>query len=115
MGGRGVAPMLLAGAEATAVARGRRAMRLEAHVSNHAAISRYRKSGYGECGRMRRYYEDGGDALRFQKRLVPNLPALAAAPPHFHQSTAVTLRPACLLIARGWAPRKLKPAADVPL
>jgi ribosomal protein S18 acetylase RimI-like enzyme len=113
MGGRGVAPMLLAAAEATAAARGCRAMRLEAHVSNHAAISRYRKSGYGECGRMRRYYEDGGDALRFQKRLVPTLPALAAAPPYFHQSTEFTCGPACIMMALGWADRSFKPAADV--
>ena len=38
--------------------------------TNHAAIARYRKSGYREFGRHRGYYEDGGDALRFEKRLV---------------------------------------------
>src|SRR5262249_49751551 len=46
MGGRGVGAMLLAAAEAAAVARGCRAIRLEVHMTNHAAISRYRKSGY---------------------------------------------------------------------
>ena len=61
--------MLLAAAEAAALARGCRAIRLEVHVTNHAAIARYRKSGYREFGRLRRYYEDGGDALRFEKRL----------------------------------------------
>jgi len=83
MGGRGVGAMLLAAAEAAAVARRCRAIRLEVHVTNHAAISRYRKSGYKQFARHRGYYEDGGDALRFEKRLVPNLPALALAPPYF--------------------------------
>jgi [ribosomal protein S18]-alanine N-acetyltransferase len=73
MGGRGVAPMLLEAAEAAALARDCRAVRLEVHATNHAAISRYRKSGYREFGRLRRYYEDGGDALRFEKRLAPQL------------------------------------------
>ena len=41
------------------------------HETNHAAISRYRKSGYREFGRHAAYYEDGGDALRFEKQLVP--------------------------------------------
>ena len=54
MGGRGVAPMLLEAAEAAALARGCRAIRLEVHQTNHAAISRYRKSGYREFGRHAR-------------------------------------------------------------
>ena len=66
-----------------ALARGCRAIRLEVHETNHAAISRYRKSGYREFGRHRRYYEDGGDALRFEKRLVPNLAALSPRRPIF--------------------------------
>ncbi len=70
-GGRGVAPMLLDAAEEAALARGCRIMRLEVHDANHAATSRYRKSGYREFGRYRAYYEDGGDALRFEKRLAP--------------------------------------------
>jgi ribosomal protein S18 acetylase RimI-like enzyme len=110
MGGRGVAPMLLAAAEAAAVARGCRAIRLEVHVTNHAAISRYRKSGYREFGRICGYYNDGGDALRFEKRLVPNVFALAAAPPYFHQTTEFTCGPACIMMALAWADRKFKPA-----
>jgi ribosomal protein S18 acetylase RimI-like enzyme len=110
MGGRGIGPMLLAAAEAAAVARGCRAMRLEVHLANHAAISRYRKSGYKEFGRFRQYYEDGGDALRFEKRLTPDLPALKAAPPYFHQTTEFTCGPACIMMALAWADRKFKPA-----
>ena len=110
MAGRGIASMLLAAAEAATAARGCRAIRLEVHVANQPAISRYRKSGYREFSRVRHYYDDGGDALRFEKRLIPNLPALAAAPPYFHQTTEFTCGPACIMMALGWADRNFKPA-----
>src|SRR5437899_2097193 len=71
MGGRGVGAMLLAAAEAAAAARGCRTIRLEVHVTNHAAISRYRKSGYQQFARQRGYYEERGDPVRCEKRLVP--------------------------------------------
>jgi len=110
MGGRGVGPMLLEAAEAAALARDCRAIRLEVHETNHAAISRYRKSGYREVGRHARYYQDGGDALRFEKRLVPRSPALNAAPAYFHQTTEFTCGPACIMMALAWADRSFKPA-----
>lgn len=69
MNGKGVAPLLLKAAERAARRRGCNSIRLEVHVRNHAAIARYRKQGYLEFGRHRRYYDDGGDALRFQKGL----------------------------------------------
>jgi ribosomal protein S18 acetylase RimI-like enzyme len=109
MGGRGVGPMLLEAAEAAVLARDCRIIRLEVHVTNNAAIARYRKSGYREFARLRGYYEDGGDALRFEKRLVPNLPALADAPPYFHQTTEFTCGPACVMMALAWANRNFKP------
>jgi hypothetical protein len=84
-------------------------MRLEVHHSNRAAIARYRKSGYAECGRHHNYYEDGADALRFEKRLVPT-GALASAPPYFHQSTEFTCGPACIMMALAWADRSFRPA-----
>jgi ribosomal protein S18 acetylase RimI-like enzyme len=69
MSGKGVAVALLAAAERAAAARRCRCMRLEVHQRNAAAIARYRKSGYQQFGRHQRYYEDGGDALRFEKLL----------------------------------------------
>src|SRR5712692_744011 len=110
MGGRGVGPMLLEAAEAAALARHCRAIRLEVHETNHAAISRYRKSGYREFGRHARYYADGGDALRFEKRLVPRIPALKAAPAYFHQTTEFTCGPARVMMAMAWADRSFRPA-----
>jgi ribosomal protein S18 acetylase RimI-like enzyme len=109
MGGRGVGPMLLDAAEEAAMARDCRSMRLEVHETNHAAISRYRKSGYREFGRHKRYYDDGGDALRFEKPLVPKIPALKSAPPYFHQSTDFTCGPACIMMALAWADPGFKP------
>ncbi len=90
LAGRGVGSMLLAAAEEAALARDCTSIRLEVHVTNHAAISRYRKSGYREFGRRTRYYDDGGDALRFEKRLQRRLPGLAAPPRYFHQTTEFT-------------------------
>ena len=107
MGGRGVGAMLLAAAEAAALARGCRAIRLEVHVTNHAAIARYRKSGYREFSRLRKYYEDGGDALRFEKRL--DLPLPQTAPPYVHQTTEFTCGPACMMMALAWADRARTP------
>lgn len=69
MSGKGVAVALLAAAERAAGARKCRCMRLEVHEANAAAISRYGKTGYRQFGRYAAYYEDGGDALRFEKPL----------------------------------------------
>jgi ribosomal protein S18 acetylase RimI-like enzyme len=72
--GRGVGALLLAAAEDAARQRGCDRMRLEVHVENAAALNRYRKSGYRQFGCHRGYYADGGDALRFEKRLTPSSP-----------------------------------------
>jgi ribosomal protein S18 acetylase RimI-like enzyme len=109
--GRGIAPMLLDAAEAAALARGCTRMRLEVHYRNHAAISRYRKSGYREFARIPTYYEDGADALRFEKRLIADAAALRHAPPYFHQTTDFTCGAACIMMALAWADRTFKPAA----
>jgi ribosomal protein S18 acetylase RimI-like enzyme len=113
--GRGVAVRLLQAAEQAALARGMRLMRLEVHESNHAAIKLYRKNGYHEFGQHRRYYEDGADALRFEKRLVLHSPALAHAPPYFHQTTEFTCGAACLIMALAWADREFKPPPALEL
>ncbi len=110
LGGRGLGAMLLDAAEDAALARDCRSIRLEVHQTNHAAIARYRKSGYREFGRHKRYYDDGGDALRFEKRLLPKIPALKSAPPYFHQTTEFTCGPACIMMALAWADRTFKPA-----
>lgn len=69
VGGRGLGARLLAAAEIAANRRCRRVMRLEVHVRNKRAIARYQKSGYRLFGKHRDYYDDHGDALRFEKPL----------------------------------------------
>jgi ribosomal protein S18 acetylase RimI-like enzyme len=69
-GRRGVGPLLLAAAEAAARRHGRQTMRLEVHEHNGRAIARYEKSGYRLFGRHRHYYDNHGDALRFEKTLM---------------------------------------------
>jgi [ribosomal protein S18]-alanine N-acetyltransferase len=67
--GRGIGPNLLAAAEKASRRRGCTKLRLEVHEHNAAAISRYQKSGYRLFGRHLDYYDDRGNALRFEKRL----------------------------------------------
>jgi ribosomal protein S18 acetylase RimI-like enzyme len=69
MTGRGVAQQLIAAAERAAVRQGRRTMRLEVDERNMRAVARYQKSGYRPFGRYSDYYDDHGDALRFEKPL----------------------------------------------
>lgn len=107
--GRGIGAMLLAAAEKAAIERGCALMRLEVREDNAPAISRYRKSGYRQFGRRPTYYEDGAAALRFEKRLVPPLEALAHPPPYFHQTTDFTCGPSCVLMALGWADPDFNP------
>jgi len=67
---RGVGSALLAAAEHATIARKRAVLRLEVHEKNATALGRYRKGGYVMFGRYSGYYADGGDALRFEKRLT---------------------------------------------
>jgi [ribosomal protein S18]-alanine N-acetyltransferase len=66
---RGIGTLLLAAAESAARRRGRLTMRLEVHEHNGRAITFYEKSGYRLFGRHPAYYDDRGDALRFEKPL----------------------------------------------
>jgi ribosomal protein S18 acetylase RimI-like enzyme len=110
LAGRGVGSMLLTAAEEAALGRDCTSIRLEVHETNHIAISRYRKSGYREFGRHARYYDDGGDALRFEKQLVRRPPGLVTAPPYFHQTTEFTCGPACMMMALAFADRNFRPS-----
>jgi ribosomal protein S18 acetylase RimI-like enzyme len=76
--GVGVGDRLLASAERAARARGCVALRLEVRSDNPAARSLYERRGYVRFGIRKSYYEDGQDALRYEKALTrPRGPALA--------------------------------------
>ena len=66
---RGIGRRLLDAIERAARRRRCRAMRLEVHEANRRALAFYATSGYRRFGMRPAYYEDGGDALRFEKAL----------------------------------------------
>ncbi|MDE3176098.1 MAG: ribosomal protein S18-alanine N-acetyltransferase [Pseudomonadota bacterium] len=70
-GRRGVGRELLIAAERYARAHGRSRLRLEVRYDNAPAIALYEKLGYRCFGRHPDYYDDGAEALRFEKALIP--------------------------------------------
>ncbi len=64
--GRGVGVALLEAVAATAALRGCRALRLEVRSDNSTAIRLYERHGFAPVGHIDAYYEDGGDALRYE-------------------------------------------------
>ena len=69
-GRRGVGRELLHACERYARAHGCERVRLEVRYDNAAAISLYEKLGYRQFGSYDGYYEDGAEALRFEKALI---------------------------------------------
>jgi ribosomal-protein-alanine acetyltransferase len=67
--GRGVGRALLAASEEAARKRKCNLFALEVRADNPRAIALYEKNGYAMTGREEDWYEDGGDALRFEKKL----------------------------------------------
>jgi len=67
--GRGIGVALLQAGEQAARRRKAPVIRLEVQPSNRAAIARYEKSGYRATGHLPGYYNDGSDALRYEKVL----------------------------------------------
>jgi [ribosomal protein S18]-alanine N-acetyltransferase len=68
--GRGLGRFLLLSSENAAKAHGAAFLRLEVRADNEGAIKLYRMNGYRLFGEYDDYYEDGGDALRFEKPLL---------------------------------------------
>jgi ribosomal-protein-alanine acetyltransferase len=69
--GIGLGEMLLAAVEKLARQRGSAAMRLEVRTDNAAAQRLYERRGYRRFGVRCGYYEDGADALRYEKAFAP--------------------------------------------
>lgn len=96
--GQGLGRQLLDALESAAEAAERRFIRLEVRTDNAAAIRLYQNGGYKIIGRRRGYYEDGGDALRLEKRLHP-AHAQPEGLPFYSQTTPFTCGPAALMMA----------------
>ena len=69
----GVAARLLQTALDAAARQGLERALLEVRAGNSAAISLYRRFGFRESGRRRRYYPDGEDALLMECRPGPEV------------------------------------------
>ena len=69
--GTGIGEAMLAAAERHARTRGASAMRLEVRTDNGAAQALYERRGYWRFGIRLGYYEDGRDALRYEKAFAP--------------------------------------------
>ena len=79
---RGIARGLLQAAEAEAVVRRCREMRLEVRPDNLPAIHFYRETGYRITGGIEDFYEDGAKALTMSKNLVAAVkPNVSSRPP----------------------------------
>jgi ribosomal-protein-alanine N-acetyltransferase len=68
---RGLATLLLAWLEKCAEVAGIERIELEARLDNAIALAFYRKQGYQQTGTVTGYYRGVVDAVRFEKRLVP--------------------------------------------
>lgn len=70
--GQGLGERLLDACEEAARLRGCVSLRLEVREDNESAKRLYERRGYRVFGRRESYYEDGEDALRYEKSLPGN-------------------------------------------
>ncbi|MDT8375354.1 MAG: GNAT family N-acetyltransferase/peptidase C39 family protein [Mariprofundaceae bacterium] len=106
--GKGIGKKLIEAVEAIALGRGMVSMRLEVHTNNSSAQALYRSLGYREFATLSDYYEDHGDALRFEKELAPHLSAKNSPVPFYAQTLEFTCGPACLMMAMKSLSPKIK-------
>lgn len=97
--GQGLSKRLLRAAELSAQQHHCAFMRLEVNVNNAPAISLYKQDGYKTIGTIKKYYENGDDALRMEKRLHYHGLERTVTKPYYGQTTDFTCGPAALMMA----------------
>jgi len=98
--GKGLSRLLLKHAEDGALSKNKLYMRLEVAEDNHKALALYQSEGYLRFGFLEKYYEDGRNALRLQKRIRHiDLNTLTRNVPWYPQSTRFSSGAASLLMA----------------
>jgi ribosomal protein S18 acetylase RimI-like enzyme len=97
--GLGLGSVLLEAAEKDARENECVIMRLEVRKDNEAAIGLYKERGYRLFGVVPDYYEDGAEALRFEKSLVAHLKPEMVRVPFYKQTMDFTCGPAALMMA----------------
>lgn len=96
---RGIGSFLLTAAETAAREHDSVTMRLEIRKDNFSGISLYKKYGYRQFGVHKDYYEDGMDALRFEKKLALHLDLDMVKVPYYTQTLDFTCGPSALMMA----------------
>jgi ribosomal protein S18 acetylase RimI-like enzyme len=105
----GLGHRLMEAVENAALQRGSILLRLEVRADNAAAIALYERRGYRRFGVYEDYYEDHTDALRYEKRLVPQIAPPTRPPPFYAQTTEFTCGSCCLMMALAWADPAMRP------
>lgn len=98
--GSGLAARLLAAALSDARQQGYAVLRLESRCDNAAAHRLFQRHGFTPCGTKPGYYQDGEDALCFERDLFDD--TLASAPcavRHYAQTLDFTCGPCALMMA----------------
>ncbi|MCB1156684.1 MAG: ribosomal protein S18-alanine N-acetyltransferase [Leptospiraceae bacterium] len=106
--GKGIAKEMLKNLEAEARERDCISMRLEVRKDNAKAIEVYEKNGYKKFGSILEYYEDGMEALRYEKLLVPQLEQELVKVPYYEQTLDFTCGPASIMMAMNTIEPNLK-------
>ena len=95
----GVAGGLLDAAEQLALAHNCMAVRLEIRKDNTPSQRLFLRRGYALYGTHDGYYEDGMDALRFEKSLAAHLRPELARTTYYRQTLGFTCGASCLMMA----------------
>ncbi len=113
--GMGIGSKLLKKSEELALDRDKTHLRLEVRTDNKGAIELYQDSGYRKFGMKPQFYEDGSDALCYEKRLLPTNLGFKFKVPYFSQNTEFTCGAASLLMAMAAHDKKTTPSFDKEL
>jgi ribosomal protein S18 acetylase RimI-like enzyme len=97
--GRGAGRDLLEAAERAAADADCAYLRLEVRRDNVESIRLYRNAGFRKLGEVGDYYEDGMEALRYEKALAPRLSPKLARVPYYEQTLDFTCGSSALMMA----------------
>jgi len=97
--GKGIGKALMQALEEHALAHGCVSIRLEVRADGERARALYEHQGYRQIGSINDYYEDGMQALRYEKRLMPLLKPALAKVPYYEQTLEFTCGPSALMMA----------------
>ena len=97
--GKGAGRDLLEAAERAASEADCAYLRLEVRRDNVESIRLYRNAGFRKLGEVGDYYEDGMEALRYEKALAPRLSPKLVRVPYYEQTLDFTCGSSALMMA----------------